>query len=458
MSVWLDLIESNSTWAAHDDSLENRKQTNFKSFLEFRLFTLIWGAKILQPDLPTPHQHTWTPYIFDIAINLKRMGHQWWTCQFWCSLTNAGRAAWCWAVSTGPTRRWAFMPPSGSLLVMAWSESCTRVSRWRSFWFCNACSSCSSSHKGADSSPAAGTRPLCVHVQLSSCCDPSPGISSTLLRLLWDSKPSSDGQYGEAGLPVQPEWAAGTASCYQQWKWHWWNAKLDKNQLGRIRREMICGHHLQSNSIFEGCLAVASPVHLLSFSSAEQQLKWIHNHSRFLTGQINIPEVWLIFFYITLQAVFLLRPNDVAESKLFFHTKLEKLSLDFPSWEVKKKAKPEEHWYISFVCRSLQQHNKLQHLFLILLLYLQHVYQCAAVFLCLCVSSVFWVSLHSRHQDDVLHISCSWVNNCTKGILKQPPCFSRKLADWERVRAPWKHHCSVFLNEIINKSFYGLPS
>lgn len=45
----------------------------------------------------------------------------------------------------------------------------------------------------------------------------------------------------------------------------------------------------------------------------------------------------------------------------------------------------------------------------------------------LCVSSVLWVSLHLRHQDDVLHISCTWVNNWTKGILKQPSRFSRKL-------------------------------
>ena len=54
---------------------------------------------------------------------------------------------------------------------------------------------------------------------------------------------------------------------------------------------MVCGHHLQNHFLFGGCLAVASPVHLLSLSFAPKQVKLIHNRLRFLTGQIDIPEV-----------------------------------------------------------------------------------------------------------------------------------------------------------------------
>ena len=70
----------------------------------------------------------------NLLSSVKRTGRQWRTCQFWCSLANANRAARCWAVSTGPTRgRRALMPPSWSLFLTVWSETCTRVARWRSF-------------------------------------------------------------------------------------------------------------------------------------------------------------------------------------------------------------------------------------------------------------------------------------------------------------------------------------
>ena len=44
------------------------------------------------------------------------------TCHLWCSLANANWAAWCWAVSTGPTRgRQVLMPRYWSLFLTVWS-------------------------------------------------------------------------------------------------------------------------------------------------------------------------------------------------------------------------------------------------------------------------------------------------------------------------------------------------
>ncbi len=48
------------------------------------------------------------------ALICEGNGAQWWTCLFWCSLANAKRAAWCWAVST------------------FWSEIRTPITCWRS--------------------------------------------------------------------------------------------------------------------------------------------------------------------------------------------------------------------------------------------------------------------------------------------------------------------------------------
>lgn len=76
----------------------------------------------------------------------------------------------------------------------------------------------------------------------------------------------------------------------------------------------------------------------------------------------------------------------------------------------------------------------------------------APVFLPLC-------ALRFRHHNDVLHTSCTRVNNRTKDILKQPSRFNRKWV--EREREPERHGNTAvvfFLNERINKSFYGLPS
>ena len=49
-----------------------------------------------------------------LSVNLFSSGCRWRTCQFWCFLANANRAARCWAVSTGPTRGCrALMHPHG---------------------------------------------------------------------------------------------------------------------------------------------------------------------------------------------------------------------------------------------------------------------------------------------------------------------------------------------------------
>ncbi len=111
----------------------------------------------------------------NLLLCVKRTACQWWTCQFWCSLTNANQAAQCWAVSTVPTRgRQALVPPSWSLFVTVWSETCSWVACWRSF--CRA--SVVPPHKGADTGPAAELLPLYSLVQLSSYNDPSPGVLS----------------------------------------------------------------------------------------------------------------------------------------------------------------------------------------------------------------------------------------------------------------------------------------
>lgn len=61
----------------------------------------------------------------------------------------------------------------------------------------------------------------------------------------------------------------------------------------------------------------------------------------------------------------------------------------------------------------------------------------APVFLPLC-------ALRFRHHNDVLHTSCTRVNNRTKDILKQPSRFNRKWVERERAGAPWKHRCCFF--------------
>ena len=69
-----------------------------------------------------------------LLSSVKSTGHQWQTCQFWCSLANANRAPQCWAMSTGPTTgSHALRPPSGCVFLNVWTETFTPVACWRSF-------------------------------------------------------------------------------------------------------------------------------------------------------------------------------------------------------------------------------------------------------------------------------------------------------------------------------------
>ena len=64
-------------------------------------------------------------------------------------------------------------------------------------------------------------------------------------------------------------------------------------------RAAICGHYMQNHFLFVGCLAFASPLHLLSLSFAPKQVKLIH------IIQIDIPEVCLTWFYtVTIKCSF----------------------------------------------------------------------------------------------------------------------------------------------------------
>lgn len=67
---------------------------------------------------------------------------------------------------------------------------------------------------------------------------------------------------GGAEISLQPEWIHTTCSDRVTTKE---SVRKDKN------RAIVCGHYLQNHSIFKGCLVVASPVHLLSFSHAPKQ-------------------------------------------------------------------------------------------------------------------------------------------------------------------------------------------
>ena len=114
-----------------------------------------------------------------VALICEENERQWLTCKF---LVNANRAARCWAVSTGPTReRPALKPPSWTLFLTVWSETCTPVACWRSF--CRALAVLFLFLKGADTDPATALMPFSCPVQLSLCNSRFPGIYSMLLRL-----------------------------------------------------------------------------------------------------------------------------------------------------------------------------------------------------------------------------------------------------------------------------------
>lgn len=76
--------------------------------------------------------------------------------------------AWCWDVSRGPAKLHLDPTrPFWSLILTDWLEACTRVAYRRPLCRALAHSSSSSSHKGADLDPAAGSTPSCGSVQQS---------------------------------------------------------------------------------------------------------------------------------------------------------------------------------------------------------------------------------------------------------------------------------------------------
>lgn len=102
---------------------------------------------------------------------------------FWCFLLNPSQATHCWAESTGPTKA---ILRSLTVGTPEQSDGGHFFGLWQRL-------SCSSSNKGADSGPDLVSRTFYNPVQLSQ--SNSPGISSTLLRLCWESKLSSIGTF-----------------------------------------------------------------------------------------------------------------------------------------------------------------------------------------------------------------------------------------------------------------------
>lgn len=108
--------------------------------------------------------------------------------------------------------------------------------------------------------------------------------------LLVHSKPASGSL--EA---LQHLWAA---SCYNQWRK---NAKLPKNQSERMKREMVCGHHLQSFSLISVFLAICGSLYQLArpFCTAADYfvLSWIffytHAHQLFCSLIVRCLFSWL---------------------------------------------------------------------------------------------------------------------------------------------------------------------
>ncbi len=186
---------------------------------------------------------------------MRRLEHQCQTCQFWCSLANyANRAAWCWAVSTGPTRgRQTLKPPSWSLFRTVWFRN---IHTSRSFCRALQCLSCSSFF-------AAGLLPFYGPVQLCSCnllvsppCSwdyaaDTPNVPA-MTRML-------DYLCNLIGLQVLPH---GTSIEKDPDK-----HKTSDNSVRKDKeRTIVFGHHLQNNCLFGGCLAAASPVWLISLN------------------------------------------------------------------------------------------------------------------------------------------------------------------------------------------------
>lgn len=118
--------------------------------------------------------------------------------------------------------------------------------------FFRQCSSCSSSQKWAATS-----------VQLSLCKSPSSVISSTLLRMCWETRQTFS--WHQVWL-CPSGWAARIGSRYSDMAL----AKSETREKSFRRDEetaMVCSHHLQNHFLFEGLLCCC-------LSGGPKLLKW----------------------------------------------------------------------------------------------------------------------------------------------------------------------------------------
>uniref|UniRef100_A0AAY5KHT2 Protein HTATIP2 n=1 Tax=Esox lucius TaxID=8010 RepID=A0AAY5KHT2_ESOLU len=169
------------------------------------------------------------------------------------------------------------MPPSWSLFLTVWSETCTLVPRWRSF--CRALAVLLLFLLAQRSRCRSCCWPFYSLVQLSLCNGPSPRYFLHALETVlgdtanlavarmdvpsWRSRTTCATRMGCRYSLMLPVVTRTLAKCKTREE----SVRKDKE------REIVCGHHLQNHSLFGGCLAVASPVHLLSLSFAPKQVQ-----------------------------------------------------------------------------------------------------------------------------------------------------------------------------------------
>lgn len=145
---------------------------------------------------------------------------------------------------------------------------------------------------GADTSSAAGLMLFYSPVQLSSLNGQHPGISAiTSERLCWEKWQNFFRPHVWMFNPGQPLDPAG----------YWYRLTLlgvtlaeHKSRVKSVRKDekkaTVYSHHVHNHPLFEGCLAFASPLPLLSLSLA-LNLKLIHDDVCSLNGPIHIPQV-----------------------------------------------------------------------------------------------------------------------------------------------------------------------
>ena len=202
-----------------------------------------------------------------LSVNLhssvKSTACRWRICQPRCSLAKVNRAAWCWAVSTGPNcGRQALKPSSCILFLTVWAETCTLVACWRSF--CRALA-------------VLLLLLLAQRTRWRSCCGvvvllrPPPRllvywpVSRYLLHALDTVLRDTSNLLATAHIEV-PSWMSCTTwetsvgcryrlmpplvvRALAKWKTNQRSARKDED------RQMVCGHHLQIHSFYRGCLA-----------------------------------------------------------------------------------------------------------------------------------------------------------------------------------------------------------